>query len=317
MTLKEKALFGTNAAVLHRSPDTTTYQIECDTPNGVMHCYHLFPGIDFAYTSFEASSCLMRDAPLPHILEIAYCRSGRFECKYKNDSFTYLGEGDFAVSVLSPEQEPAAFPVGSYDGFAIIVDMEVTGPRFADIVEDVSIDLNGLVEKFCSAHCCAVIKADPQLAHVFGEICEARAEGKAGYLRLKVLEVFYLLSALLPQEHIEVSAYYSGKQIQKIKRLKAELMDHLDSRDPLKGMAARYGLSLTTMKNCFKSVYGKPIHAFQKEYKMQKATALLLETDLSILEIAGQLGYENPNKFSTAFKTIIGMSPREYRKQRR
>ena len=66
-----------------------------------------------------------------------------------------------------------------------------------------------------------------------------------------------------------------------------------------------------------KAVYGKPIHAFQREYKMQAATKLLISTSLSITEIAGRLGYENPNKFSTSFKEIIGQSPSEYRKQRK
>jgi len=64
------------------------------------------------------------------------------------------------------------------------------------------------------------------------------------------------------------------------------------------------------------AVYGKPIHAFQREYKMQAATKLLVTTKMSIAEIAGIVGYENPNKFSTAFKEIIGQSPSEYRKSR-
>ena len=52
---------------------------------------------------------------------------------------------------------------------------------------------------------------------------------------------------------------------------------------------------------------------FQKEYKIQMAAQLLLTTQLSISEIAGKIGYSNPNKFSSAFRSIIGMSPREYR----
>ena len=70
------------------------------------------------------------------------------------------------------------------------------------------------------------------------------------------------------------------------------------------------------MKDCFKAVYGKPIHAFQREYKMQTAIKLLVTTKLSIAEIAGMVGYENPNKFSAAFKDIIGQPPSEYRKSR-
>ena len=68
------------------------------------------------------------------------------------------------------------------------------------------------------------------------------------------------------------------------------------------------------MKDCFKAVYGKPIYAFQKEYKMQKAAQLLHTTEKSITEIASLIGYENPNKFSSSFKNTFGCSPREYRR---
>ena len=38
-------------------------------------------------------------------------------------------------------------------------------------------------------------------------------------------------------------------------------------------------------------------------------------TDKSITEIAASVGYENPNKFSSAFKKMFARSPREYRKE--
>lgn len=293
------------------------YQIQCDTHNGFMHCYHLFPGIDLAYSTFQASTCIMRSKSMPNILEIAFCQTGRFECEYKHGYVTYLGEGDFAVSILAPEQEPPAFPIGYYDGIAIIVDMDITGPIFENIVEGVSIDLNELVHKFCAGHCCSVIKTPPNLLHVFQEICDVKDTAPMGYLRLKVLESFFLLSQMLPQESFETAAYYSAAQIKKVKALKAELMEHLDTKETLKSMAIRYGMSLTALKDCFKAVYGKPIYAFQREYKMQAATRLLVTTEMSVAEISGRLGYENPNKFSTAFKEILGQSPSEYRKKRK
>ena len=50
------------------------------------------------------------------------------------------------------------------------------------------------------------------------------------------------------------------------------------------------------LKDCFKAVYGKPVHAFRREYKMQVATKLLTTTDMSITELAGEFGYENPKQ---------------------
>ena len=82
---------------------------------------------------------------------------------------------------------------------------------------------------------------------------------------------------MLPQENFETAAYYSANQIKKVKALKCELANQLDSRETLKSIADRYGMSLTALKDCFKAVYGKPIHAFQREYKMQTATKLLVK----------------------------------------
>lgn len=111
----------------------------------------------------------------------------------------------------------------------------------------------------------------------------------------------------------DYASYVKDEMISELCSLGRNLMDSLDTRYSLAEWAVCYGLSLTTMKDCFKAIYGKPIYAFQKEYKIQMAAQLLLTTQLSISEIAGKIGYSNPNKFSSAFRSIIGMSPREYR----
>lgn len=153
------------------------------------------------------------------------------------------------------------------------------------------------------------------LKHVFQEICEADHRTQRGYLRLKVLELFYLLSEHLPDEQVEESAYYPSSTISKIKDLKESLMTDLDKKYSLQNWADFYGLGRTTMMECFKAIYGKSIYAFQKEYKMQIASQLLSTTELSVSEIAVKLGYSNSNKFSTAFKAATDLSPREYRRQ--
>ncbi|MDI4644773.1 helix-turn-helix domain-containing protein [Cohnella sp. F6_2S_P_1] len=46
---------------------------------------------------------------------------------------------------------------------------------------------------------------------------------------------------------------------------------------------------------------------------MDKAKTLLRSTPLKFYEIAGQVGYADPNYFSLLFKKHAGMSPRDYR----
>lgn len=44
---------------------------------------------------------------------------------------------------------------------------------------------------------------------------------------------------------------------------------------------------------------------------------MLTESDLPVTEIAAKVGYENPNKFTSAFKNAYGIPPMELRKSAR
>lgn len=47
---------------------------------------------------------------------------------------------------------------------------------------------------------------------------------------------------------------------------------------------------------------------------MNLAAVYLQETDQSITQIAGELGYSNISKFARAFQEVFGMLPKDYRK---
>ena len=63
-----------------------------------------------------------------------------------------------------------------------------------------------------------------------------------------------------------------------------------------------------------KAVYGQPIATYMKEFRVRQAMKLLRETNATIANIASQVGYQTQGKFSSAFQSIVKMSPREYRK---
>ena len=47
--------------------------------------------------------------------------------------------------------------------------------------------------------------------------------------------------------------------------------------------------------------------------RMGEAQNLLINTDMSITQIAAQVGYNNSNYFQSVFKRAMGITPREYR----
>ena len=51
------------------------------------------------------------------------------------------------------------------------------------------------------------------------------------------------------------------------------------------------------------------------DVRMEKAKALLLDTDKKLLSIANEVGYDDPYYFSHCFKKNTGISPQEYRKK--
>lgn len=79
-------------------------------------------------------------------------------------------------------------------------------------------------------------------------------------------------------------------------------------------IAKNFHVSKTHLQNSFKGVYGIPIYSYMRTKKMQAAAILLINTKLSVSEIAGRYGYDNPSKFSAAFRKIMGKSPLKYRK---
>lgn len=47
---------------------------------------------------------------------------------------------------------------------------------------------------------------------------------------------------------------------------------------------------------------------------MNKAAEYLKNVNMSIIEIAKLLGYDNPSNFTRTFKNVFGLLPREYKK---
>lgn len=71
--------------------------------------------------------------------------------------------------------------------------------------------------------------------------------------------------------------------------------------------------SPTMLKQTFKSVVGVPVYQWYRAHRINRSCQLLLESDLTVAQIAYGVGYANASKFSKAFREETGMSPSEYR----
>ena len=86
---------------------------------------------------------------------------------------------------------------------------------------------------------------------------------------------------------------------------------------PLETLASLTGYSLSRFKSKFREEVGQTPAAYITAKRIERAKETLEQSDLSITEIAYNLGWSSSNYFCAVFKKLTGVSPYKYRKQRR
>jgi AraC-like DNA-binding protein len=75
----------------------------------------------------------------------------------------------------------------------------------------------------------------------------------------------------------------------------------------------RYGISLTALKQNFKSLFGVPLARFVRFHALSRAHYLIATTRQSIDDISEEVGYSNRTAFNQAFKRQFRYLPSSVR----
>lgn len=84
---------------------------------------------------------------------------------------------------------------------------------------------------------------------------------------------------------------------------------------PVRRLAQVSGVSEAHFARCFKDAFGLPPHRYLLTRRIERATALLRDTDLPITDIAFQTGWGSLGTFGRTFRDITGQSPGELRER--
>src|SRR4051812_35615782 len=80
-------------------------------------------------------------------------------------------------------------------------------------------------------------------------------------------------------------------------------------------MAAAAGLSRAHFSRAFRREFGVSPHVYLLTRRLERAAALLRNTDRSIAEICLDVGLSSVGSFTTSFKRMFDATPTEYRAQ--
>lgn len=82
---------------------------------------------------------------------------------------------------------------------------------------------------------------------------------------------------------------------------------------PVRRLASASGVSEAHFARSFKAAFGLPPHRYLLTRRIERAKALLRDTDLPVIEIAFQTGWQSLGTFGRIFRDITGESPTELR----
>jgi len=110
--------------------------------------------------------------------------------------------------------------------------------------------------------------------------------------------------------HIPQGALPAHKLRRVIERMNADLDTDLD----LKTIAAESGYSRNHFLQMFRAATDCTPHQYFLRLRLEKAQSLMKNRSLRIIDIAESCGFTSQSQFSRVFRRVIGVTPRQYRR---
>lgn len=300
-------------AVRAREDRGTEYVLRCGDGEGRTVCYEVFPGVELCRHHYQAHAC--REArEQAGLLELNFCVSGRFECAFTPRECVILGPGDLSAhrfDGLHGADSRAEFPLGYYEGIGLVVDCGPATDWAARHFSGAPLDFGRLCRQLLPDRWYRVSRAGERCGPLLRALYEGAPTAAAGRLRLQVMELCWLLQELPPEE--EPAAYFSREQVELVKRVRDRIVQDRAGYTSVERLAREYGISVSQLQKVFRGVYGRPIYAYLREYRLEQAAVALQKTGRCVTDIALEAGFANPSKFSESFRRRYGISPTEYR----
>lgn len=132
-----------------------------------------------------------------------------------------------------------------------------------------------------------------------------------------------LCLALLAELLISLQRYREGEEENdgsedaahgRMRDVAAYLCEHAREQITLTDVANHFALSPSHLSRVFHQETGFGVREYLVHYRIRQACDLLLNSGLSVTQIADLCGFSDSNYFGDAFKKATGLSPREYRK---
>jgi AraC-like DNA-binding protein len=305
-----------NVHITSRTSGSITIQYKGDGGIGTVRRYALFPGVFLSFNDAEVSSFPGFRGEIIQGHKINFCVDGRCEIKMSDGIYIFLEAGDFSFSNLTVSDN-FSLPYERYHGIELHIYDSALKQDTIPLLESFNIDLTGICKKYCPASGNFIARAGENIKSAFLSMNNIIPGYESDYLRLKVIELLFLLMHTEKPAEKERRCFFTLGQIKIANQVMNNITADLSKHQPVEKLAEKFSISPSSLNKYFYGVFGESIPSFLRGRRMNKAAEYLEKGKDQISDIAIMTGYENASKFAAAFKAVKGESPLEYRRRHR
>lgn len=250
------------------------------------------------------------------ILELGYCYSGETKIISLPDNKEYIIKaGDIFVYKMLNDLEYFEFKYRECKTISIHMNFSAIKNAINPIWKDkFIIDWQQNINEILEENVLIIEKSSYELKKIAEQIELVSIDNIMGYMKLK-LKTIEFITTLFEEKISRNSTKNSKDKEQKIINKAKEIINK-DLENPLsiKVLASNLNISVYKLQKGFKNITGNTVYEYIKKERIEKAKYLLEYTSMTVIQIANEIGYENPSKFSNVFKQYNDITPLKYRK---
>lgn len=253
-----------------------------------------------------------------NFLRIDYCNKGSFIGKFSDGSYSKIEAGFVALNKNAADMISHFFKLGFYDGISLIIDIDKLENGELLFFKEFDLSIESIRDRIPSDMNWVILDKSIGLSKIFENLdyflSKADEVNDTIYniIFLNIVQILCIIGNISFKKDEEL--YFSKKDLLIIKDLVIKL-DKLEKIYSVTDLVKYSGFSRSKFYKLFYKIFAKSPGMYLKDYYLSKARYLLLNTDMSIVDIAISIGYSNPSKFSKCFKKEYQLSPSEYRRR--
>ncbi len=146
------------------------------------------------------------------------------------------------------------------------------------------------------------------ILNIYERMLQEFTEKQIGYrdiMRGYVIELLVIIYRL----KLSVDSGRTQKMLEILEHINAHYKKNIQTEQ----LAALAGFSASHFRRIFKSLTGKTLNHYVQTLRVEEACKLLKNNEMSVEQVAEEVGYSDMKHFYTVFKKITGKLPKTFR----